>query len=90
MPWVIVSVMPHQPIVWIPTTFSISGNRTAGPQNRYECFAGTSEAMSAFTQNGISEHHVTWFRTETSQKREAENFGWRTIVPPAHNVDSIE
>ena len=51
MPWVIVSVMPHQPIVCIPTTFSMSGNRTAGPQKRYECSSGISYAVSAFRRH---------------------------------------
>ena len=41
--------------------------------------------MAEYTK-GMSDRWVTWCLVTTSQNRDEENFGWRTIVPPTPSV----
>ena len=89
MPWLTVSVMPHQPIERTPNTWSNGGSLAAMPNMRKWCL-GTGCCASALRKNGSMEAQVQRLRSAMSQKREAENFGISTTVPPAHMVGRIE
>ena len=58
MPWVMVSVIPHQPIILIPNAANGGGSDTAVPQSRNLWAFGISCSSSAFMQNGIVEVQV--------------------------------
>ena len=90
MPWVMVSVMPHQPIVLTPKAANGGGSDTAVPQSRNLWFLGISCSSSAFMQNGIVEVQVQLCSSATRQKRLAENRGWITQEAPTHSAASIE
>ncbi len=59
------------------------------PNMRKWC-AGIGCCASAFRKKGSVDAQVQRLRTATSQKREAENRGISTTVPPAHMVGRIE
>src|SRR5258705_7207734 len=90
MPWVMVSVMPHQPIVLTPKAAKGGGSLTAVPQSRNLWFLGISCSSSAFMQNGIVEVQVQLCSSATLQNRLAENRGWITQDAPTHSDASIE
>ena len=90
MPWVMVSVMPHQPMILTPKAANGGGSFTAVPQSRNLCCFGISCSSSAFMQNGIVEVQVLPCSSATFQKRLAENRGWITHVAPTHSDASIE
>ena len=90
MPWVTVSVMPHQPIILMPNTANGGGSHTAVPQSRNRCRVGISCSSSAFMQNGMVEVQVQPCSSATCQNRLAENRGWITQLAPTHRLASIE
>ena len=90
MPWVMVSVMPHQPMVLIPNAAKGGGSFTAVPQSRNLWSFGISCSSSAFMQNGIVEVQVAPCSRATPQNRLAEKRGWITHEPPTHSVASME
>src|SRR3954454_11594853 len=90
MPWVMFSVIPHQPMILMPKTAKAGGSETAVPQSRKLCCFGISCSSSAFRQNGIVEVQVQQCSAATFQNRRAENRGWITQVPPTHRIASIE
>src|SRR5215218_5330967 len=90
MPWVMVSVMPHQPMILMPKTANGGGSLTAVPHSRNLWVLGISCSSSAFMQNGIVEVQVQPCSSATLQNRLAENRGWTTQEAPTHSVASIE
>ena len=90
MPWVMVSVMPHQPMILMPKTANGGGSQTAVPHSRNLCCFGISCSSSAFMQNGMVEVQVQPCSSATFQNRLAENRGWITQVAPTHRLASIE
>src|ERR1700724_158990 len=90
MPWVMVSVMPHQPMILMPKTEKGGGSFTAVPQSRNLCCFGISCSSSAFMQNGIVEVQVHPCCSATLQNRLAEHRGGITQRPPTHRLASIE
>src|ERR1700743_1742609 len=80
MPWGMVSVMPHQPMILMPNTEKAGGSHTAVPRARHLCCFGISCSRRAFMQNGIVEVHVQPCSSATGQNRLAENRGWITQV----------
>src|SRR5260370_30171573 len=75
MPWVMVSVMPHQPMILMPNTANGGGSHTAVPHSLNRCCFGISCSSSAFMQNGIVEVQVQPCASATFQNRLAENRG---------------
>src|ERR1700732_441579 len=90
MPWVMVSVMPHQPMVLMPKMANGGGSHTAVPQSRNLCCFGISCSSSAFMQKGIVEVQVQPCCSAALQNRLAEKRGWITQVPPTQRLDNIE
>ena len=90
MPWVMVSVMPHQPMILTPKAAKAGGSQTAVPQSRNVCRFGISRSSSAFMQNGIVEVQLQPCSAATLQNRLAENRGWITQVAPTHRLASTE
>ena len=90
MPWVMVSVMPHQPMILTPNTAKAGGSFTAVPQSRNLWSFGISCSSSAFMQNGMVEVQVQPCSSATRQKRLAEKRGWITQVAPTQRLASIE
>ena len=90
MPWVMVSVMPHQPMILTPNTAKGGGSFTAEPHSRNLWFLGISCSSSAFMQKGMVEVQVEPCSSATGQKRLAEKRGWMTQVPPTQRLASIE
>src|SRR3979409_2001405 len=82
MPWVMVSVMPHQPMVLMPNTVNGGGSLTAVPQSRNLWLFGISCSSSAFMQNGIVEVQVQPCSSATFQNRLSENRGGVTQGAP--------
>src|SRR5260370_41302824 len=89
-PWVMVSVMPHQPMILTPKAENAGGSQTAVPQSRNLCRFGISRSKSAFMQNGIVEVQVQSCSSATFQNRLAENRGWITQVAPTHRLAHLE
>ena len=75
MPWVMVSVIPHQPMILTPKAAKGGGSFTALPQSRNLWFFGISRSSSAFMQKGMVEVHVQPCSSATGQKRLAEKRG---------------
>src|SRR3954468_10374923 len=90
MPWVMVSVIPHQPMIFTPKPEKAGGSQTAVPQRRNVCCFGISCSSSAFMQKGMVEVQVDPCSAATLQNRRAENRGWITQDPPTHRLASIE
>ena len=90
MPWVMVSVMPHQPMILTPNAANGGGSLTAVPQSRNLWLFGISCSSNAFMQNGIVEVQVALCSSATFQNRLAENRGWITQDAPTHKLASIE
>ncbi|MNO73382.1 hypothetical protein D3C76_643460 [compost metagenome] len=79
-----VSVMPHQPMVLMPSALVCGRSLAPVPHRRKWCFSGRGRASSALKKNGMVECQVQRLRTAMSQKRLAENFGISTMLPPTH------
>ena len=90
MPWVMVSVMPHQPMILTPKAAKGGGSFTAVPQSRNLWCFGISCSSSAFMQKGMVEVQVQSCSSATLQNRLAEKRGWITQVAPTHKLASIE
>ena len=90
MPWVMVSVMPHQPMTLTPKAAKAGGSLIAEPHRRNLWSFGTSCSSSAFMQNGMVEVQVAPCSRATLQNRLAEKRGWITQVAPTHSVASME
>ncbi len=90
MPWVMVSVIPHQPMILMPKAAKAGGSQIAVPHSRNLCRFGISCSSSAFMQNGIVEVQVQPCSSATSQNRLAENRGWITQEAPTHRFASME
>src|SRR5882757_747227 len=90
MPWVMVSVMPHQPMILMPNAAKAGGWQIAVPQSRNVCCFGISCSSSAFMQNGMVEVQLQPCSAATFQNRRAENRGWITQDAPTHRLPSIE
>jgi hypothetical protein len=58
MPWLTVSVMPHQPTMPTPKRRATAGSTQPMPNSRKWCRAGVSTFLSARTQKGASEAMV--------------------------------
>ena len=90
MPWLIVSVIPHHPIVLTPTCSSHGMSHTPVPNRRYECPGGTSPVATARADRPMSDSHVQPCWREMSQKRLVDHFGITTKRAPTHKLASIE
>src|SRR5258708_33876905 len=90
MPWVMVSVMRHQPMIFMPNAEKAGGSQIAVPQSRKLCCFGISCSSSAFMQNGMVEVQLQPCSAATFQNRLAENRGWITQEAPTPKLPSIQ
>ena len=90
MPWVMISVMPHQPSSGTRKCSSTDESSTAWPQVRNQCRWGTGSRRSASVQKGTREAQVQRCPTAAGQKPLAEKRGWSTTSAPAHRLAMVE
>ena len=89
MPWVMVSVMPHQPIVLTCTCVARQGRSNAGAEQAIG-MTRRHVVATARADRPMSDSHVHPCWREMSQKRLVDHFGMTTKRAPTHRLASIE